>query len=622
MGGHYGSVHLRTSDRDSVHQAVQAIAAKRKRRCLIGPPLKGWVAVYPDNHGDAEFCQAVAESVLGDALHVYVFDDDIFGYRFYRDGTLIDEYNSEPNYFEEQPPEEKARLRGRPEVFAEYVPRERDRRSLQELLSPEYAETVVFASETLERFARLLGLPNAVAAYEYLEDGETENITGWDRFVHVPDRAEERSRKAKIQDALNAEKQRLTNAGFLLTSRTGLLKPLVNSRLEFFTMPLICADHKPPGFLACWAEASGSEFHHIERWAPPWDQAPIPLELTIQDSVHALALSPSGRYLGVGHAYGNWKAQLFDFEKQSLLADIPHDRSAAWVGFDWHEKFLVSTGENEVIITSVTGAPVRSIHIPGVDKPAIHPSGVLIVPTHDGVLLFVELPSGRVIKSLKFVVDASHRPEPLYEGVSTDPNFLAAMEQAKSALEEQFKEQGLDENESRLKAEEEIGQAREMAAGRLAMPEHVFALATSSDGKLFFAGTNDGVRVFAWDDVVRAKENVPPPLFAVPQKGASRRGPVPGTGGYVYALAHDEPGHRLVYAGLDGVVSALDLETGMNSVVLSVPAKPAIIRLSLSKDARTFCCVCGLNSGNPRTGTPPELQVWDYIALRGQFANG
>ena len=43
MGGHYGSVHIRTSDRDSVHQAVKALASEHKSRFLLGPPLNGWV---------------------------------------------------------------------------------------------------------------------------------------------------------------------------------------------------------------------------------------------------------------------------------------------------------------------------------------------------------------------------------------------------------------------------------------------------------------------------------------------------------------------------------------------------------------------------------------------------
>ncbi|MCJ7729870.1 MAG: hypothetical protein MUO27_08360 [Sedimentisphaerales bacterium] len=43
----------------------------------------------------------------------------------------------------------------------------------------------LFASETMSRFASLLGITNAVTSYEYLADGETDNILEWDKFVEV-----------------------------------------------------------------------------------------------------------------------------------------------------------------------------------------------------------------------------------------------------------------------------------------------------------------------------------------------------------------------------------------------------------------------------------------------------
>jgi len=51
MGGFYGSVQVRTTDRAAVKAAAEAIAAKRSIHCLIGPELNGWVGIYPENHG-------------------------------------------------------------------------------------------------------------------------------------------------------------------------------------------------------------------------------------------------------------------------------------------------------------------------------------------------------------------------------------------------------------------------------------------------------------------------------------------------------------------------------------------------------------------------------------------
>ena len=44
----------------------------------------------------------------------------------------------------------------------------------------------LFASDTMFRFADILGIPNVMASYEYLKAGEIESIKKWDRFVEIP----------------------------------------------------------------------------------------------------------------------------------------------------------------------------------------------------------------------------------------------------------------------------------------------------------------------------------------------------------------------------------------------------------------------------------------------------
>jgi len=43
----------------------------------------------------------------------------------------------------------------------------------------------LFASERMQRFANALGIQNAVTSYEYLADGEVENIIGWEDFMKI-----------------------------------------------------------------------------------------------------------------------------------------------------------------------------------------------------------------------------------------------------------------------------------------------------------------------------------------------------------------------------------------------------------------------------------------------------
>ncbi len=169
MGAFYGAVYLRTDDREAVRRLLKPMARKKRGRFLLGPALGGWVAVYPEGHGqDGRVAADVAGRFPGEVLHVLVHDDDIFAYSYYRGGELLDEYNSRPDYFEEVSPEVKEQCRGRPERLAHLLAPGKTLAELRQLLSPEEAGGALFAGDLLSRFADLLGLANAQTSYEYL----------------------------------------------------------------------------------------------------------------------------------------------------------------------------------------------------------------------------------------------------------------------------------------------------------------------------------------------------------------------------------------------------------------------------------------------------------------------
>jgi len=51
MGAFYGSVQVRSADRDRAKAAAEEVARQRQIRMLISPVLNGWVAVYPEGSG-------------------------------------------------------------------------------------------------------------------------------------------------------------------------------------------------------------------------------------------------------------------------------------------------------------------------------------------------------------------------------------------------------------------------------------------------------------------------------------------------------------------------------------------------------------------------------------------
>ena len=118
MGGHYGSVQVRTTDRDAVKAAVESVATTRKIRCLLGPELNGWVGIYPEGHGqDDSFGKDIAQQIDADVLHLLVHDDDVLAYWLWRNHVLVDSYWSKPGVLGDENLAEEEKSCGDEEQF-------------------------------------------------------------------------------------------------------------------------------------------------------------------------------------------------------------------------------------------------------------------------------------------------------------------------------------------------------------------------------------------------------------------------------------------------------------------------------------------------------------------------
>lgn len=294
MGGFYGSIHIRTEPYELIKKTLHDMAKKDGYKFYLAPAINGWISFFPDNYGQIPIASEIAKHFRFDILQLMVHDDDIFCYWYYRDGKLIDEYNSCPDYFgDEVTIRDIERLAGRPEVFMGLVNDPCKIDSIREILAesfglsgeemspeirkfneiskkianvafdgdPEAAKKlliekagfseeeladfarrfenfqalpledqidmgrtfwekfyinfddifkttrsyensrnqeyeyqrsdakvpgdILFASVSMDRFAEVLGIPNAVTSYEYLATGETDNIIGWDKFIEI-----------------------------------------------------------------------------------------------------------------------------------------------------------------------------------------------------------------------------------------------------------------------------------------------------------------------------------------------------------------------------------------------------------------------------------------------------
>jgi hypothetical protein len=656
MGAFYGSVYFRTEDRDAVRRTLEQVAQKPRCRFLLGPALGGWVAAYPEMHGqDERVVKAVVKHFPGEALHVLVHDSDIFAYGFYRNGEPVDEYNSCPDYFEEAPPHVKEACRGRPERLAHLLAPGKTLAELEGLLSEE-AERPLFADDLLRDFAELLGLPNALTSYEYLKAGETDDTEGWDQFQHVPDDSGEKARKREAEESIERVKERMRAEGLLRLEKAadeGGLVPAV---------PVWCPDREGSGFLAIWSRlGAGASPAALERYAPPWE-GPAATELKLQGMPQNLVLSPSGRYLAADGYLPEWKMRLWDLDTRSVVADTAQHRGATWVGFSPDEQFLIllcptgqAVGEG-VILKLPGGRRVTSFPVPNVQRAAVHPSGVLLVADPLGRLTLLDLPSGSVRKTL--FVGGRHDLGPLHQAFAAqaqqamaqmDPDALE--QQMRAGMEKQIKhveqavrrgplppgmtaekfieafKQQMEKTIAQMR--QQFEQRKQAGAGAVAVPERgketVSCLECSADGRLVFAGTDQGVRVFSWDGVTAATESTPLPLFtaeAEPVAVEVGHG-MTTTQRMVYALAHDAAGNRLLFGGLEGKARFLDLVTGRCGTLLDPPGRPALQRLGLSRDRGALCCTCQPDLfAQGRQRRPALLQVWNYAALEQRLVGG
>src|SRR5438874_215364 len=122
MGTHYGSIHVRTEERDRVRAALETVTRAMHVKFLLAPPIGGWTTCYPEQYGHDE---KVARDLFGelncDIFQVLLIDSDVFAYNFYRGNGLLDEYVSIPDYWSEVTQEVRRRQAGEPSRYADLL---------------------------------------------------------------------------------------------------------------------------------------------------------------------------------------------------------------------------------------------------------------------------------------------------------------------------------------------------------------------------------------------------------------------------------------------------------------------------------------------------------------------
>lgn len=631
MGAFYGSILVRTEDAEAVRHALGQVAKDSDNRFLVGPALNGWVSIFPNNSGQSDKVSAeIAKRISDDVFHLIVHDDDIFSYYFYRKGTLVDHYNSCPNYFHEVSDEEKRQCEGQPELFQDLL---LDRESLNEVknLLRANKEEYVFEQERMAKFAKLLGFANATSSYEYLQSGERHGIDAWKKFVHIPDLTSEKNAKRAEQSKIRAEKKELQKAGILLAE----IEPSIKSKNILASSIAWATDSSSNGILLTrqtnqFANSGDGRQNSAEFCClvPSWNQPLRPVELNITPTAYVFAMSPSGDWLGGGFAYGDWKARVWDWRRKALSFEVEHTRAVSWVGFSQDEQLFYSLGGAELIVSSMTDKrPITTIEgMNGARCAAIHPSGQHAVVGFQDRLGIVDLQQKRLVKNLwvnrktETLDPFAQNPEAFLraclEGILDNPALMEKLGISSEARSEILRDPKAVKKLS-VQSQAKIGTILEKvrADSRVSFEtkEHTFDVRFHPSGKQLFVASS-GMRVFDWSALLSAEGDAPAPHVSVDSPRDDETDP--NSRPLTYCVRFDEERNLLLSSCLAGVVQFYNFTNGQSGILLKPPGETRIWRLELTSDKQALCCQC---SDRPRIGVRNKnfncVQVWNYPAL-------
>lgn len=136
MGGFMAVSAFRTQDADGVLAAAERFfigrgcsverigpAAPENEALQVFRPVDGWtVVLWPNWFSATALAQAISADLHCLASDIDVYDGDLWNHRLVRDGKILDQFCSVPDYFTDDPAEIE-RFAGRPDLVAAEVGR-------------------------------------------------------------------------------------------------------------------------------------------------------------------------------------------------------------------------------------------------------------------------------------------------------------------------------------------------------------------------------------------------------------------------------------------------------------------------------------------------------------------
>ena len=447
-------------------------------------------------------------------------------------------------------------------------------------------EQELSAEEQLDGFAKALKISNALTAYEYLKDGETDDIKKWKQFEEVPAEqiAAAKQTARQLRKEVETARKQLKAAGVLL----------LHDELKGNERPYGCAVEG--GFVVGWAD-HGARTVEFRQYGPPWDEVRTP-EIETSKHVTGLASDTAQKRLAISagdtvHVFdvaGHEWSRVSDIAESDLAMSVVLSADGELVAHASREQITVTEIKSNRQICVVPRANIRHI--------AFHPDGEWLAIANGlsvGLIsvrspepwrdIFVggkkEMASHAKLISKQLETIDLEEMERL-QRVEMDKMIKQlvrasgkgqqpAMSEAEIQQFRDSMEQGIQEMKTRI---------TDMKEGR--MPESppqsrepTSSIGFSRDGRWLWCGGDHEIKVYEWEKVPRdAGSELHDPVWRIELPGDRQDH---RAGNWISTIAEEVGSNAIVFAGSGGSLYRLDLGSGQLRELVKLPGDAAIL---------------------------------------------
>lgn len=119
MGTNYSNCQVRCDSQETVVEALRGLLTEP---AYVSRAVGDWVSVYPEGKrlDEDNLAKRLSAGLNCGVFFWAVYDSDAFLYSFYRNGRLVDQFNSNPDGYEVISEAKKARVRGKPAALVPF----------------------------------------------------------------------------------------------------------------------------------------------------------------------------------------------------------------------------------------------------------------------------------------------------------------------------------------------------------------------------------------------------------------------------------------------------------------------------------------------------------------------